>query len=101
MKEKNPINQVNFFTKANPDTPIRISKNEVSPCDLFDLCLTFVLNQVSFLLPDCFQEVNIRVYCTSSDPNDLKVATECFEKWIEGLKKAQETLHKVECSQSL
>ncbi|ELU14782.1 hypothetical protein CAPTEDRAFT_132479, partial [Capitella teleta] len=84
MKEKNPINQVNFFTKANPDTPIRISKNEVS-----------------FLLPDCFQEVNIRVYCTSSDPDDLKVATECFKKWIEGLKKPQETLHKVECSQSL
>ncbi|KAM4610286.1 deoxynucleoside triphosphate triphosphohydrolase SAMHD1-like [Polymixia lowei] len=64
MKEKNPINNVRFYCKDDPTKAIRIRKN-----------------QVSKLLPECFTEQLIRVYCKKTDERSLEAAKKNFVQW--------------------
>ncbi|XP_049342344.1 deoxynucleoside triphosphate triphosphohydrolase SAMHD1 isoform X1 [Astyanax mexicanus] len=64
MKEKNPINNVHFYCKNDPNKAIRIRKN-----------------QVSKLLPERFAEQLIRVYCKQTDEKSLEAAKKYFVQW--------------------
>uniref|UniRef100_A0A8C2CZR0 Deoxynucleoside triphosphate triphosphohydrolase SAMHD1 n=1 Tax=Cyprinus carpio TaxID=7962 RepID=A0A8C2CZR0_CYPCA len=64
MKEKNPINSVYFYCKKDPTIAIKIRKN-----------------QVSKLLPECFAEQLIRVYCKKMDDKSLEAAKKYFVQW--------------------
>ncbi|XP_070825444.1 deoxynucleoside triphosphate triphosphohydrolase SAMHD1-like [Chaetodon trifascialis] len=64
MKEKNPINNVRFYCKDDPNTAIQICKN-----------------QVSKLLPEQFAEQQIRVYCKKTDDRSLEAAKKQFVQW--------------------
>uniref|UniRef100_A0AAX7T0L8 HD domain-containing protein n=1 Tax=Astatotilapia calliptera TaxID=8154 RepID=A0AAX7T0L8_ASTCA len=62
MKNKDPINTTYFYTKANPTEAFKISRE-----------------QVSKLLPVCFAEKILRVYCKNSA--SLRDAKFCFQSW--------------------
>ncbi|XP_075957530.1 deoxynucleoside triphosphate triphosphohydrolase SAMHD1 isoform X2 [Anarhichas minor] len=64
MKEKNPINNVRFYCKDDPNKAIQIRKN-----------------QVSKLLPEQFAEQLIRVYCKKTDDRSLEAAKKHFVQW--------------------
>uniref|UniRef100_A0A672J591 Deoxynucleoside triphosphate triphosphohydrolase SAMHD1 n=1 Tax=Salarias fasciatus TaxID=181472 RepID=A0A672J591_SALFA len=64
MKEKNPINNVRFYCKDDKNKAIQIRKN-----------------QVSKLLPECFAEQLIRVYCKKTDERSLEAAKKHFVQW--------------------
>ncbi|CAN9515545.1 unnamed protein product [Ophioblennius macclurei] len=64
MKEKNPINNVRFYCKDDKNKAIQIRKN-----------------QVSKLLPECFAEQLIRVYCKKTDKKSLETAKKHFVQW--------------------
>nr|XP_020463719.1 deoxynucleoside triphosphate triphosphohydrolase SAMHD1-like [Monopterus albus] len=64
MKEKNPINNVRFYSKNDPTKAIQIRKN-----------------QVSKLLPEHFVEQMIRVYCKKIDSKSVEAAKKHFVKW--------------------
>ncbi|XP_068566497.1 deoxynucleoside triphosphate triphosphohydrolase SAMHD1 isoform X2 [Cebidichthys violaceus] len=64
MKEKNPINNVHFYCKDDPNKAIQIRKN-----------------QVSKLLPEQFAEQLIRVYCKKTDERSLEAAKKHFVQW--------------------
>ncbi|KAF4097094.1 deoxynucleoside triphosphate triphosphohydrolase SAMHD1 [Onychostoma macrolepis] len=64
MKEKNPINNVHFYCKKDPTKAIKIRKK-----------------QVSKLLPECFAEQLIRVYCKKTDDKSLEAAKKYFVQW--------------------
>uniref|UniRef100_A0A3B3C2U0 Deoxynucleoside triphosphate triphosphohydrolase SAMHD1 n=1 Tax=Oryzias melastigma TaxID=30732 RepID=A0A3B3C2U0_ORYME len=64
MKEKNPINNVRFYCKNDPNKAIQIRKN-----------------QVSKLLPEHFAEQLIRVYFKKTDSESLEVAKKHFVQW--------------------
>ncbi|KAL7859562.1 hypothetical protein SRHO_G00147090 [Serrasalmus rhombeus] len=63
-KDKNPIDEVYFYSKKNPAMPIKIKKNEVSK-----------------MLPEIFEEQLIRVYCKKTDKKSLEAAKEHFVLW--------------------
>uniref|UniRef100_A0A667Z8U7 HD/PDEase domain-containing protein n=1 Tax=Myripristis murdjan TaxID=586833 RepID=A0A667Z8U7_9TELE len=65
MRGENPIDEVYFYSKRNPDEPYRISKEEVSK-----------------LLPSDFNETFLRVYW-KGEPDDanLERAKEIFNQW--------------------
>ncbi|XP_040186538.1 deoxynucleoside triphosphate triphosphohydrolase SAMHD1-like isoform X2 [Rana temporaria] len=75
MKDQDPINNVRFYRKLNPDMAIKITQG-----------------QVSLLLPTQFEEQIIRVYCKKTDENILEAAKESFEQWCQkhGCKPQQE-----------
>ncbi|XP_063000921.1 deoxynucleoside triphosphate triphosphohydrolase SAMHD1 [Elgaria multicarinata webbii] len=64
MKEKNPVNNVNFYCKSDITKAIKITKD-----------------QVSKLLPEKFAEQLIRVYCKKKDEKVIYVATKHFIQW--------------------
>ncbi|XP_076023306.1 deoxynucleoside triphosphate triphosphohydrolase SAMHD1-like isoform X2 [Genypterus blacodes] len=64
MKEKNPIDKVRFYSKNDLTTAYQIPQE-----------------QVSRLLPVCFTEQVIRVYCKKRDPKSLKAAKKHFVQW--------------------
>lgn len=64
MKDKNPINNVRFYCKKDPNTAIQIRKN-----------------QVSKLLPEQFAEQLIRVYSKKTDEKSLEAAKKHFVQW--------------------
>ncbi|XP_018426157.1 PREDICTED: deoxynucleoside triphosphate triphosphohydrolase SAMHD1 [Nanorana parkeri] len=64
MKEQNPINNVRFYCKSDPDIAVKIIKE-----------------QVSQLLPEHFAEQIIRVYCKKDDEKSLEVAKRYFVQW--------------------
>uniref|UniRef100_A0A3P9LMH0 Deoxynucleoside triphosphate triphosphohydrolase SAMHD1 n=1 Tax=Oryzias latipes TaxID=8090 RepID=A0A3P9LMH0_ORYLA len=64
MKEKNPINNVRFYCKNDPNKAIQIRKN-----------------QVSKLLPEHFAEQLIRVYFKKTDNESLEAAKKHFVQW--------------------
>ncbi|KAL6119052.1 samhd1 [Pungitius sinensis] len=66
MKEKNPIDSVRFYKKANPNRAVWIRRN-----------------QVSNILPQQFAEQLIRVYCKNMDPGILEAATKTFVQWCQ------------------
>ncbi|KAI4883971.1 hypothetical protein NFI96_027538 [Prochilodus magdalenae] len=63
-KDKNPINDVHFYSKKDPKTPIKINKT-----------------QVSKMLPNRFAEQLIRVYCKKTDEKSLEAAKKYFVQW--------------------
>ncbi|KAK0136108.1 Deoxynucleoside triphosphate triphosphohydrolase SAMHD1 [Merluccius polli] len=64
MEEKNPINNVCFYSKTNPD------KANPMPID-----------QVSKLLPLCLEEQIIQVICKKTDEKSLGTARTLFDQW--------------------
>ncbi|XP_008317584.1 deoxynucleoside triphosphate triphosphohydrolase SAMHD1 [Cynoglossus semilaevis] len=64
MKEKNPIDEMRFYCKDDPNRAVSINKN-----------------QVSKLLPQCFSEQLIRVYCKKLDGHSLDAAKKSFVQW--------------------
>nr|XP_033484482.1 deoxynucleoside triphosphate triphosphohydrolase SAMHD1-like [Epinephelus lanceolatus] len=64
MENEDPISQMGFYGKDDPSKATKIFKE-----------------QVSKLLPACFSETLIRVYCKKTDETSLKVAKEQFAKW--------------------
>lgn len=64
MKDKNPIDEVRFYKKDNPDEATKIYKREVS-----------------FLLPDTFEEHQIRFYCKTTEAEKLQKAREALDDW--------------------
>ncbi|CAI7935066.1 HD domain-containing protein [Podarcis lilfordi] len=72
MKKKNPVNNVCFYCKSDLNKAFRISKE-----------------QVSKLLPEQFEEQQIRVYCKAADEETISDAREYFDQWREGLTKSQ------------
>ncbi|XP_053308807.1 deoxynucleoside triphosphate triphosphohydrolase SAMHD1 [Spea bombifrons] len=64
MKEQNPMNNVRFYCKADPQKAIKIRKD-----------------QVSQLLPEKFAEQVIRVYFKRTDERSLEAAKRYFVQW--------------------
>ena len=64
MKTENPIDHVRFYRKSDPDTAIKIGKDEAS-----------------MIMPSAFHEQYVRLYCKSRDPVDVEAAKECFSQW--------------------
>ncbi|XP_059189264.1 deoxynucleoside triphosphate triphosphohydrolase SAMHD1-like [Centropristis striata] len=64
MKENDPIENMYFYSRGNPNHPFKISRD-----------------QVSKLLPTCFSETLIRVYCKKIDEISLNAAKENFQQW--------------------
>ncbi|XP_022803920.1 deoxynucleoside triphosphate triphosphohydrolase SAMHD1-like, partial [Stylophora pistillata] len=64
MKDRNPIDEVRFYGKSNPDKPLSFRKEEVSN-----------------MLPEMFAEQHIRVYFRKNDPELLVKANRCFLRW--------------------
>ncbi|XP_071233637.1 deoxynucleoside triphosphate triphosphohydrolase SAMHD1-like isoform X2 [Salvelinus alpinus] len=64
MKEKNPINNVRFYCKNDPTKAFPIHQD-----------------QVSKLLPQCFAEQIIRVYCKKTDVGTMRAAKKNFDQW--------------------
>uniref|UniRef100_A0A673B317 Deoxynucleoside triphosphate triphosphohydrolase SAMHD1 n=1 Tax=Sphaeramia orbicularis TaxID=375764 RepID=A0A673B317_9TELE len=64
MKDKDPINNVRFYCKKDPNKAIQIRKN-----------------QVSKLLPEQFAEQLIRVYSKKTDEKSLEAAKKHFVQW--------------------
>uniref|UniRef100_A0A5F9CS75 Deoxynucleoside triphosphate triphosphohydrolase SAMHD1 n=1 Tax=Oryctolagus cuniculus TaxID=9986 RepID=A0A5F9CS75_RABIT len=64
MQDKNPIDHVRFYCKAEPNKPVMITKG-----------------QVSQFLPEIFAEQLIRVYCKKTDKQSLFAARQHFVHW--------------------
>uniref|UniRef100_A0A8C5QFF6 Deoxynucleoside triphosphate triphosphohydrolase SAMHD1 n=1 Tax=Leptobrachium leishanense TaxID=445787 RepID=A0A8C5QFF6_9ANUR len=64
MKEQNPINNMRFYCKSDPQKAIKITKD-----------------QVSQLLPEKFAEQIIRVYVKRTDEESVKAAQRYFIQW--------------------
>uniref|UniRef100_A0A665SVE8 HD domain-containing protein n=1 Tax=Echeneis naucrates TaxID=173247 RepID=A0A665SVE8_ECHNA len=62
MKDKDPIGEVFFYSKSDNNTAFKIPRD-----------------QVSKLLPECFSEAFIRIYCKKNE--HLAVAKKHFRKW--------------------
>uniref|UniRef100_A0A670JYW1 HD domain-containing protein n=1 Tax=Podarcis muralis TaxID=64176 RepID=A0A670JYW1_PODMU len=73
MKKKNPVNNVGFYSKYNHKKAFKISKE-----------------QVSQLLPEKFEEQQIRVYCKAADEETIRDAKKYFDQWCESLTKPQD-----------
>ncbi|XP_064640237.1 deoxynucleoside triphosphate triphosphohydrolase SAMHD1-like isoform X1 [Lineus longissimus] len=71
MKEKNPVDNVRFYRKGDPNTAFQLRKDEVSK-----------------MLPDTFAEQSIRVYCKLLDEESIAKAKQCFNSWREQNKMA-------------
>ncbi|KAK3726835.1 hypothetical protein QZH41_016722 [Actinostola sp. cb2023] len=59
MKDRNPIDNVRFYTKEDPNQAMVFRKDQVG---------------ISRLLPESFTEQHLRVYCRSRDPNVIEKA---------------------------
>ncbi|KAL4234945.1 SAM domain and HD [Mactra antiquata] len=64
MKEKNPVDNVRFYSKHNPNVAVRVRKD-----------------QVSNLLPDTFAEQQILVHSKITDPRTLDMVKKAFSSW--------------------
>ncbi|XP_045193463.2 deoxynucleoside triphosphate triphosphohydrolase SAMHD1-like [Mercenaria mercenaria] len=64
MKDKNPIDNVRFYSKENPNVAVRVRKD-----------------QVSNLLPETFAEQQIRVHCKLVDTRTLDMVKRAFCDW--------------------
>lgn len=64
MRDRNPIDEVRFYGKNNPDKPLFFRKDEVSN-----------------MLPEMFAEQHIRIYFRKNDPEILEKAKRCFIRW--------------------
>ncbi|XP_028427154.1 deoxynucleoside triphosphate triphosphohydrolase SAMHD1-like [Perca flavescens] len=66
MKDKDPIKNVYFYNKRNPDKAFNIPEH-----------------QVSKLLPACFSEQLIRVYSKKTDKQSVETSRKHLVKWCE------------------
>ncbi|KAJ7374853.1 SAM domain and HD [Desmophyllum pertusum] len=66
MRDRNPIDEVRFYGKNNPDKPMIVRKDEVSN-----------------MLPEMFAEQHIRVHFRKNDPESLEKAKRCFICWCQ------------------
>ena len=57
MKDDNPIDKMNFYTKRDLNKPLKIRKE-----------------QVSQMLPQTFHEKIVRVYCKRLDKHSVQIA---------------------------
>eukprot|EP00112_Aurelia_sp_Birch-Aquarium-sp1_P010337 Seg2212.4 transcript_id=Seg2212.4/GoldUCD/mRNA.D3Y31 product="Deoxynucleoside triphosphate triphosphohydrolase SAMHD1" protein_id=Seg2212.4/GoldUCD/D3Y31 len=64
MKDQNPMDNVRFYHKSDPNVAVKVRKD-----------------QVSRLLPETFAEHHLRFYCKRNEPKILEEALRCFEKW--------------------
>ncbi|XP_072918216.1 uncharacterized protein [Hemitrygon akajei] len=64
MKEKNPINNVRFYCKNDPDKAFKIRRE-----------------QVSQILPERFSEQLIQAYCKKTDEESVRAARRLFAQW--------------------
>ncbi|KAF7209953.1 deoxynucleoside triphosphate triphosphohydrolase SAMHD1 [Nothobranchius furzeri] len=62
-EDKDPIENVRFYSKSHPNKPIQIIKKKVSK-----------------LLPETFKEQQIRVYCKRTDETTLEAAKSAFKE---------------------
>ncbi|XP_062925463.1 deoxynucleoside triphosphate triphosphohydrolase SAMHD1-like [Mobula hypostoma] len=69
MKEKNPINNVRFYRKNNPDKAFPIRRE-----------------QVSQILPKKFSEQLIQAYCKKTDKKSVRAARKHFAQWCRNRK---------------
>lgn len=67
MRDRNPIDEVRFYGKNNPDKPMIVRKEEVSN-----------------MLPEMFAEQHIRVYFRKNEPQCLEKSKRCFIRWCQG-----------------
>ncbi|XP_053408077.1 deoxynucleoside triphosphate triphosphohydrolase SAMHD1-like [Mercenaria mercenaria] len=63
MDDKDPIQNVRFYSKFKKDEPIPLDKD-----------------QVSYVLPDTFSEQIVRVYCNSSSDEEINIVKESFDQ---------------------
>ncbi|XP_036899901.1 deoxynucleoside triphosphate triphosphohydrolase SAMHD1 isoform X2 [Sturnira hondurensis] len=66
MKDKNPMDNVHFYSKTDYSHAKKITKN-----------------QVSHFLPDIFAEQHVRLYCKKTDQKSLHAAQQHFIKWCQ------------------
>nr|XP_055062532.1 deoxynucleoside triphosphate triphosphohydrolase SAMHD1-like [Misgurnus anguillicaudatus] len=81
MKGKNPIDNVYFYRKRNPDKALKINNY-----------------QLSSFLPERFYETLVRIYYRGSDEKVLDEAQLCFEQWCKqsfGLLTEEEELSEI------
>lgn len=64
MGDKNPMDELRFYAKNDPDVPFILRKDEVSS-----------------MLPEKFSEQSLRVYFRRTESDCLKKAKRCFNKW--------------------
>eukprot|EP00053_Salpingoeca_punica_P014007 m.127146 g.127146 ORF g.127146 m.127146 type:complete len:533 (-) comp16355_c0_seq2:251-1849(-) len=64
MKDLNPVDGVRFYSKSDPNTAIRIRKD-----------------QISQLLPETFLEQHIRVYCKNRDADVCAALRRAAQHW--------------------
>ncbi|XP_073325864.1 deoxynucleoside triphosphate triphosphohydrolase SAMHD1-like [Pagrus major] len=64
MKDKNPVDHMNFYSKNNPDKAVKLPKEKVSQ-----------------LLPTNFSERIITFYCKKTDVTSVSAAKNHFEQW--------------------
>ncbi|XP_059837185.1 deoxynucleoside triphosphate triphosphohydrolase SAMHD1-like [Hypanus sabinus] len=69
MQEKNPINNVRFYRKNNPDKAFKIRRE-----------------QVSQMLPEKFLELLIQVFCKKTDKKTVEAAKGRFFEWCRTMK---------------
>ncbi|XP_076855178.1 deoxynucleoside triphosphate triphosphohydrolase SAMHD1-like isoform X2 [Brachyhypopomus gauderio] len=68
MRNKNPVDSLLFYTKEDPNTPINLSRKEVS-----------------YLLPEIFAETKIMVFYTKENDNDVTLAKDNIKEFWEEL----------------
>ncbi|CAH1779924.1 unnamed protein product [Owenia fusiformis] len=66
MHEKNPMDNVRFYKKDDPNKAVMLRRE-----------------QVSQMLPEKFAEEHIRVYCKKSDPRSIEISRAAFANWCE------------------
>ena len=66
-KDKNPVDSMRFFTKANVDSAVKIGKD-----------------MVSTLLPPQYQEQELRVFCKHTGIDTIKAVSGAFASWCVG-----------------
>ncbi|XP_067052893.1 deoxynucleoside triphosphate triphosphohydrolase SAMHD1-like isoform X2 [Acropora muricata] len=64
MRDKNPLEELRFYTKNAPDVPIILRKDEVSK-----------------MLPEKFSEQSLRVYFRRTELDCLEKPKRCFNEW--------------------
>ncbi|XP_048838641.1 deoxynucleoside triphosphate triphosphohydrolase SAMHD1-like isoform X2 [Brienomyrus brachyistius] len=70
QEKKNPIEEMRFYSKDNPDVGKPLDKDMVCK-----------------LLPETFSEKIIHVYCKKTDKESLDVAKEYFKEWYDTINK--------------
>jgi hypothetical protein len=63
MNDRNPVDQVGFYTKEHPDTRLTVTKSHVS-----------------LMIPDVFEEHYVRVFARR--PEKIEAIKRAFRVWL-------------------